>query len=144
MMMKAENNEIYRASRTRYPARNARPVRQEPHHDPEAGAQARRTLLTLAVAVVVFLACTGLIYFKCLISATQIEICRLQDEIDSARNENSRLEAVHTEAVNLDAIRLSAQELGMGYPQDGQIRYLDSAQSLDSGEGEDTSLQTSN
>lgn len=97
--------------------------------------------MTLAVAVVVFLACTGLIYFKCLISATQMEINRLQNEIDKAKSENSRLEAVHTEAINLDTIRLSAQELGMGYPQNDQIRYF-SVQSESLEDEASTSLQT--
>jgi hypothetical protein len=43
--------------------------------------------------------------------------------------------------VDLDTIRLSAQQLGMGYPQSGQIRMI-AATSMDTGEGDSTSLQT--
>ncbi|NLG37574.1 MAG: hypothetical protein GX549_06115, partial [Clostridiales bacterium] len=107
----------------------------------ERRAQAMRTLATLAVAVVVFLACTGIIYFKCMISAAQIEIGKLQAEIRKAESEYSRLEAIHTEAVDLNNIRLSAQQLGMGYPQSGQIRTIAST-SVDASEGDSTSLQT--
>lgn len=142
MMMKSHCNEIYQTSRARCgsPGRE-RPVRSDP--EPvvcDNRTQARRTLLTLAVAALVFLACTGFIYFKCLISATQIEISNLQTQIEKARSENSRLEAIHTNAIDLDTIRLSAQELGMGYPSSEQIRYIDSAV-LDSGGEDATSLQ---
>jgi cell division protein FtsL len=142
MMMKSHCGEIYRTSRSRYssPGRG-KPVRADfsPVAD-DNRIQARRTLLTLAVAVLVFLACSGFIYFKCLISAAQIEISNLQTQIEKARSENSRLEAIHTEAIDLNAIRLSAQELGMGYPSSEQIRYINSS-ALDTGGESATSLQ---
>jgi cell division protein FtsL len=143
----ADSSGRYTSAEEPYPARRSWDGTQARWHeiDPaeraEGSTQAMRTLATLAVAVVVFLACTGIIYFKCMISAAQIEIGKLQAEIRKAESEYSRLEAIHTEAVDLNNIRLSAQQLGMGYPQSGQIRTIAST-SVDASEGDSTSLQT--
>lgn len=140
MLVTAKQQEPYFATPRRGTAPRTRSnLKVVPEPRAKARSEAhplRSALAVLSVIVLVFGICAGVIYFKCLISAAQLQINSIQQDIEALNNENSRLRAISAEAVNPNTIRLEAQKLGMGYPDSDQIRYVGAPEAtLDQQEG---------
>ena len=86
----------------------------------------RRTkkLLFMLGMLIVFTACMGLIYFKAIISSTQMKINHMSSEMREIEQENSRLEGQLIKAGNIERIKMEASVLGMAAPTSDQVCYI--------------------
>ena len=101
--------------------------RQQEQFQTSAAPQsaARAAIVTVAVAMLVFLTLIGLIYVKYSVMAMQLQINQLQNSIEDKAQQASRLEARIHEMENVAVIREKAEALGMGYPDAEHVLWVD-------------------
>ncbi len=90
----------------------------------EKAQRVTKQLLFVLSMLIVFSACMGLIYFKAIISSTQMKINHMNSEIRAIEQENSRLQGQLVKAGNIERIKMEASGLGMSAPTSDQVCYI--------------------
>jgi cell division protein FtsL len=105
--------------RTAAAAAPAKPVKKR-------GAAMRYTLLLIAAAAVAAV-CIAWLCMKAQVYKSQREVNDVQAKIKAAQRLNSDLNQQLNQAKNVDSIMSRAQALGMGYPDNSQVLYVNLA-----------------
>jgi cell division protein FtsL len=83
-----------------------------------------RRALVLFIAMATAAVCIGLVYMKAQVYKTQREVNEIQTQIKQAQRLNSSLNEQLNEAMNINAIMSRAERLGMTYPAEDQVLYV--------------------
>ncbi|MDD3242844.1 MAG: hypothetical protein PHD32_03860 [Eubacteriales bacterium] len=103
------------------PRQPEQPRKPAPRHHSISRGAAMRMLVSIALICAVAIA---LVYVKAQITGVQRSINELETQIYNANREQSdKLEQL-SEAKSVTAIMARAQELGMGYPEQDAITYV--------------------
>jgi len=110
----------------REPTRNKKQNRQE--QPKTASARKHQTLnktVTIGLVLVCFMAACFIVYRYDLIANNHRSILELEKQLEQEITQRENLEVELSCRKNLDSIEFMAAEMGMKYPDEDQIRYVD-------------------
>jgi cell division protein FtsL len=136
MLIKSTNNINYNAVLSEQIYTRDRQIEYRDHLQQDTEAKKinpmKFYIAIIIVAIIIFSACAGMLYFKSIISKMQLGINDINSEVRIVEQENSRLKADKINAIDIDSIKISATKMGMSLPQSNQVEYVNT---LDSDEG---------
>jgi cell division protein FtsL len=100
-------------------------------------------IVTIGLVLLCFAAASFTVYRYALISDNHKAILELENQLKQERLRRDKLEVELSYSEDLNAVEFSATEIGMKYPEAGQVQYVDLPQQQKVAEQADASIEQS-
>ena len=126
--MEATSAPVLEPEITQIPERQTEPrirEREVPQKRPAGRSQALNKFLTISLVLICFAAACFIVYRYALISENHRAILALEKELEKANTLKKNLEVELAFRKDLRQIEFAATEMGMDYPQEDQVKYVE-------------------
>lgn len=129
----------------REPNRQREPNRKEqPRKAPNRKRRTLNRVATVGLVLICFAAACFTVFRYAMISNHHRTILELENQLEQEVLQREKLEVELSSRKDLNAIEFSATEMGMKYPEEGQVQYVDLPQQQRQVEQADASAEQSN
>lgn len=99
--------------------------KEQPRTAPQSKPNTLNRIVTIGLVLACFAAASFTVYRYAQISENHTAILELERQLEQETLKRSNLEVQLSESSDLHAIEFTATEMGMRYPENGQVKYVD-------------------